>query len=115
MGVIVVMMVMVVHVTEVRIDETVSLNLSGWLKVKMLRWVMHSLKVTPVARGFGSVMVMMLLRLRILFRLLLLFERLLGLWHFFIGLGLRWSANLRRLFNLLWLFLSHFDSFLFLG
>lgn len=45
----------VVHMAEVGVDETVGLDLSGWLVVKVLLGLVHALVVTAVALGIGAV------------------------------------------------------------
>lgn len=107
----VMMMVVVMHVTEIRVDETVGLNLSCRFKMEMLVW-MHSLKVTTLTWGIRSVIVVMIstLLLRILLGLLFLFERFRWLWHFFVifGLGSAYLRGVRDFF----LFLRHLFNFL---
>ena len=59
LGSLVVMVVMVVvHVTEVWVDEAISLDLSGGLVVEMLLGLVHALVVTAVTLGFGAVVLM---------------------------------------------------------
>ena len=67
------MMVVVMHVTEIGVNETISLDLSRRLKVKMLVW-MHPFEVTTLTWCIRSVMVVMMatLLLRILLRLFFL-------------------------------------------
>lgn len=67
------MVVMVMHVTEIRVDETVSLDLCSRLKVEVLIW-MHPFEVTTLTRSIRSMMVVMMatLLLRILLGLFLL-------------------------------------------
>jgi hypothetical protein len=69
----VVMMVMVMHVTKIWVDETVSLDLSGRLKVEVLVW-MHPFEVTTLTWSIRSMVVVMMttLLLRIPLRLFLL-------------------------------------------
>jgi hypothetical protein len=56
LGRLVMMVVMVVvHVTEVRVDEAVSLDLSGGLVVEMLLGLVQAFIVAAVALGFGAV------------------------------------------------------------
>jgi len=91
------MMVMVMHVTEIRVDEAVSLDLSCRLEVKVLVW-MHPFEVTTLTRGIRSMMVVMMatLLLRILLRLFLLSRGFRWLRHFFVVFGLG-CADLRGL------------------
>jgi hypothetical protein len=68
----VVMVVMVVvHVTEIWVDEAVGLDLGGGLVVEMLLMLrlVHALEVTAVALGIGAVGVVVMT----VFRLLMLF------------------------------------------
>ena len=106
------MMVVVMNVTEIRVDETVSLDLSCRLKVEVLVW-MHPFEVTTLTWGIRSMMVVMMmtsLLLRILLRLFLLSRGFRWLRHFFVVFGLG-SADLRGLgvrnfLNLLGYFLN---------
>ena len=103
----VVMMVMMMHVTKIWVDETVSLDLSGRLKVEVLVW-MHPFEVTTLTWSIRSMVVVMMttLLLRIPLRLFLLSWGLSWLGHFFVVFGLG-SADLRWLgvwnfLNLFW-------------
>jgi hypothetical protein len=60
----------VVHMTEVWVDEAVSLDLGSGLVVEMLLRLVHALEVAPVALCFGAVGVVVM----VAFRLLMLFS-----------------------------------------
>lgn len=128
----VVMVMMVVHMTEVRVDEAVSLDLRSWFEVEMLLGV-HTLKIAAVALGLMTVMIFWVaMPLALLFflgylrlvhpehnSLMLLLERVILIYHdvmeWCLLWILRWCQHLRRVGDLLKSYLggSLFFYFLF--
>ena len=61
LGCLVVMVAMVVvHVTDVRVDEAVGLDLGSGFVVKMLLGLVHTFVVAAVALSFGTMVVVMI-------------------------------------------------------
>lgn len=116
LGLVVMMVVMVMYVTEVRVYETVGLNLCCWLEMEMLIWIVHLFKLTSMTRCFRS-MIMMLstLWLRILLGLFLFLPRFSRFGHLlyeWCKIGWR-SVHLGRVGCLLWLGFNNNYSFFF--